>query len=48
MILATVFRRFGFKLFETETEDVDIARDYFAALPQVGARWLRVLVKSRE
>ncbi|KAF7196895.1 Cytochrome P450 monooxygenase [Pseudocercospora fuligena] len=48
IILAMMFRRFDFELFETKREDVDVARDYFAALPKVGARGLRVLVRSSE
>ncbi|KAL9044219.1 MAG: hypothetical protein Q9214_002626, partial [Letrouitia sp. 1 TL-2023] len=43
--LATVFRRVELELFETESDAVDMAREYFVPLPKRGTKGVRVLVK---
>ncbi|KAF2730233.1 putative cytochrome P450 [Polyplosphaeria fusca] len=46
LTLAFVFRRFDLELYETPIEDVRFARDGFLAMPRVGSKGVRVLVKS--
>lgn len=43
--LATIFRRVELALFETESDDVEMAREYFVPLPKKGSKGVRVLVR---
>lgn len=43
--LATIFRRVELELFETESDAVDMGREYFVPLPKKGSKGVRVLVK---
>ena len=45
IVLAVVFRRFDFELFETTRKDVDIRRDKIGPLPDISSKGIRVLVK---
>ena len=45
LTLAAVFRRFDFKLFETERADVDVAYDFFNPQPRKESKGLRVTVQ---
>ncbi|KAI9673869.1 MAG: hypothetical protein M1817_002075 [Caeruleum heppii] len=42
---ATLFRRFDFALFKTDRSDVDLAHDFFVAVPKLDSKGVRVLVK---
>jgi len=43
--LAAVFRRFDFRIYETQREDIDVAYDYVTPMPRKGSKGLRVLVE---
>jgi hypothetical protein len=43
--IAMIIRKFDLELFETTWEDVDIAHDFFVALPRFGTKGVRVKVK---
>ena len=43
--LAHVFRRVDLELYETGKETVEMAREYFVPLPEVGTKGVRVIVK---
>ena len=45
LTLAAVFREFDMELYETTREDVDTAHDFFAAVPKLDSKGVRVLVK---
>ncbi|KAL8853948.1 MAG: hypothetical protein Q9221_001256 [Calogaya cf. arnoldii] len=45
MTIATIFRRFGLELFETDRATVEYARDYFNPFPENGADGVKVVVK---
>jgi cytochrome P450 len=45
MVLATLFRRFEFDLFETSYEDVRIVREVLAPDPSPKSKGIRVLVR---
>ncbi|KAI4254498.1 MAG: hypothetical protein LQ352_003073 [Teloschistes flavicans] len=44
LTLATLFRNYNMRLYETEFEDVAPARDFFVPAPEPGGNGLRVLV----
>ena len=44
MALATVFRRFNFKLYETDITDVKLAHDFFLPSPKLHSKGIRVKV----
>ena len=46
MVIATLFRRFHFELFETSYRDVEIVRDRVAPDVRPDSKGVRVLVKS--
>lgn len=46
LTLATVLSRFDMRIYETTTEDVRIARDYFVGVPEPGSQGVRVIVNS--
>ena len=43
--LANIFRRVDLELFETNSDAVKMAREYFVPLPQEDSKGVRVLVK---
>lgn len=45
MVIAALFRRFEFKLFDTDYEDVRIVRDVVAPGPRPTSKGVRVIVK---
>lgn len=46
LMLATVFRRFNFELFETTRADVDIAHDFFEPSVRLDSKGIQVKVRS--
>jgi len=44
LTIAIVFRRCDFELFETNKDDVDVARDCFVSQPKKGSKGVRVRV----
>jgi len=45
LILAAMFRRFDFEIYQTDQQDMDIVSDFFVPMPRKGAKGLRVLIK---
>jgi len=43
---ATLFRRFTFELYETETSDIELAHDFFLPSPKLDSKGVRVKVTS--
>ena len=48
IVLATVFRRFDFELYETSYEDVEIVHDYFTPYPKHDSNGVRVKTVSMD
>lgn len=48
MGIATLFRRYDFKLFETDESDVVLKHDFFLPSPKVDSKGVRVTVKKAE
>lgn len=46
LLLAALFRRFDFELFETTRADVDIVHDFFNASVRLDSKGVRVMVKG--
>lgn len=46
LVLATVFRRFTFELFDTDISDIELAHDFFLPSPKLDSKGLRVKVTS--
>lgn len=44
--IATIFRRFELRLFETNEEDVEMAHDFFIPVPRLGSKGVRVVVEG--
>ncbi len=44
--VAVIIRNFDLELFETTWDDVDVAHDFFVALPKLDSNGVRVKVKS--
>jgi hypothetical protein len=44
MVLAAVFRRFSFELYETDVSDVRMAHDFFIPSPKLDSKGVRVKV----
>ncbi|KAI0102513.1 putative cytochrome P450 [Nemania sp. FL0031] len=45
-VLATLFRRFNFELYDTDVSDIEIAHDFFVPSPKQDTKGLRVIVTS--
>jgi hypothetical protein len=45
-VLATLFRRFTFELYDTDISDIEIAHDFFVPSPKLDTKGLRVKVTS--
>lgn len=45
-VLATLFRRFEFTLYDTDISDIEIAHDFFVPSPKQDTKGLRVKVSS--
>jgi cytochrome P450 len=46
LTLATLFRRFDFELFETDSSDVELAHEFFVPVSRLDSKGVRVLVKG--
>ncbi len=44
LVLATMFRRFTFELYETDESDVRLAHDFFLPSPKIDSKGVRVKV----
>ena len=44
MVLAAIFRRFSFELYETDVSDVRMAHDFFIPSPKLDSKGVRVKV----
>lgn len=42
--LGVIFRRFSFKLYETDSSDVELAHDFFLPSPKLDSKGIRVKV----
>ena len=48
IVLASVFGRFEFQLYETDIEDVEMAHAYLLPMPKWESKGIRGVVKSRK
>ena len=46
LTLATLFRKYDMRLFDTRREDVEPARDFFVPAPEPGGSGLRITVQD--
>ena len=46
MLLATLFRNYELKLFETDASDVRIVHDFFLPSPRLDSKGVRVIAKK--
>lgn len=44
IMLANLFRRFSFELYNTDRSDVDLAHEFFAPAPKLDSKGVRVKV----
>ena len=44
LAIGTLFRRFSFELYETDTSDVEMVHDFFLPMPRLDSRGVRVKV----
>ena len=46
MLLATLFRKYELKLYETDASDVRIVHDFFLPSPRLDSKGVRVIAKK--
>ena len=46
MLLATLFRKYELKLFETDVSDVRIVHDFFLPSPRLDSKGVRVIARK--
>ncbi len=46
MMLAAVFRRFSFELYQTDVSNVELAHDFFLPSPKLDSKGIRVKVTA--
>ena len=42
IVIATIFRRMNFQLYETKREDIEMHHDFFLPHPKLGSKGVRV------
>lgn len=48
LALGTIFRRFKFRLYETDVTDVQLEHDWFIPIPKLDSKGIRLLVSKSE